>query len=202
MTHGSSRQNGADERWRGFEAITGAIGKILIPGLIALVGWRFAASIKQREIGASFVQLSIDILEAVPDERPPGLTEWSMDIIDKYSGVDLSPEARRSLTQGPIRMPLELAPEERHIVSVTPTEDGTFSLKGIGSAVIHVTAVGSDGVTGLRIEIPAGAVFESSKAEVGHLFNLTWPDGGKAVVKLKAVDPRTREAIFSIIVPG
>lgn len=195
----SSGGNGND-RWRGFEAVSGAIAKVLIPALIALVGWWFTAAIKQREIGATFVQLSIDILEEAPDKRPPGLTEWSMDIIDKYSGVDLSPAARDALAQGRLRVPLQLAPNERHVTSVTADDEGSFSLEGIGSAVIRVAGVGVDGVSGLRIEASSGMVVTRERLQVGDLVHLTWPNGRGAVVKLKAVDPRTGEAIFSISV--
>jgi len=190
----------ADRSFRKTEVVTGAVAKILIPLLIALVGWWYSSAIKQQEIGATFVQLSIDILEEPPDDRPPGLTEWAMDVVDEYSGVRLGPQAREELKQRPLRFGLELAPEEQHVISVTPTEEGSFSLKDLGSAVIQVERVDASGVAGLRIETSSGTTIESDRAQVGDLFPLKWPNGGEAIVKLKEIKQQTDEAIFSISV--
>lgn len=197
MTTESSSDDteGGGRKYPKTELLISAVGKILIPALIALVGWRYSSAIKQQEVGGSFVQLSLEILEEPPAARPPGLTDWAMNIVDEYSGVKLGADARAALRQVPLRV-------RRHVVSVTPSEEGSFSLKGIGSGTIRVNEVTSEGVTGLRIDAAPGVVIDREKAKVGDLFPLKWPGGGQAIVELEAIDTRTGEAFFSVIVPG
>jgi len=79
------------------KALSTAAATILIPVAIAFVGNSFSQATKEREIEASFVELSIEILREPPSgdsENPSAIRSWAIDVINEYSGVAITDEAR------------------------------------------------------------------------------------------------------------
>jgi hypothetical protein len=75
---------------------------LLIPLAIAFVGNVYSQAIKEREVQGEFVKLSVDILKQPPTEGTKSLREWAIRVINRYSGVSLSEEAKRELETVPL----------------------------------------------------------------------------------------------------
>ncbi|MBT8288770.1 MAG: hypothetical protein KJO00_12175, partial [Bacteroidia bacterium] len=78
-----------------------SIAAIGIPVVIALVGHNYTDAIKEREIQARFVEIAIEILSEPIDSSNSkrNLREWSVDVINQYSGVKLDTSASRDLIE-------------------------------------------------------------------------------------------------------
>ena len=174
--------------------ITGAVAKIVIPIVIAYVGWAYSSAIKEQEFGATYVQLSLKILEQAPDERPAGLTTWAMDVVDHYSGVKLDPKARKELAETPLFL------QERAVIAVTSSDRGEVALDEIGSAVLEVSGIEADAVTGLEVVTTPGLSAGWGRVAVHTTVPIRWSNGHLAFVRLRGTDPATGKAYFSILV--
>lgn len=75
---------------------------LLIPLAIAFVGNVYSHAIKEREVQGEFVKLSVDILKQTPTEETKNLREWAIKVINKYSGISLSEEAKKELENVPL----------------------------------------------------------------------------------------------------
>jgi len=62
---------------------------------------------KRDEVQSRFVELSLDILKASPSADNQGLRQWATTVVDTYSGVKLSPQARKELREAPLLEPTE-----------------------------------------------------------------------------------------------
>jgi len=184
---------GAPYRWTSL--LGGLIAKILIPLVIALVGWSYSSAIKEQEVGATYVKLSLEILEQLPRNRPQGLDEWAMDVIDRYSGVPLSAEARNALTQVPLFY------QDLASIWVKSGEQGQFELEGIGRGEISVERVGPDGVEGFRAETSFGSPVARDHLSRGESVVLGGKDGQEISVRLLSSGSADGAASFAILAP-
>ena len=76
---------------------TPLIATVVIPLVLAFIGNQYTSAIKNREVEAKFVALAVDILKQEPSEENRNVREWATKILDKYSGVELSDQARIDL---------------------------------------------------------------------------------------------------------
>lgn len=194
MTDRSPSMDPGGPAYRWFGLVSGAIAKIVIPLVVAYVGWAYSSAIKEQEFGATYVQLSLKILEQAPDERPAGLATWAMDVVDHYSGVKLDSRARKELAETPLFL------RERAIIVVTPTEKGEFALEQIGSAVLEISSVEADAVSGLQIVTTPGLAARWGHVPVHATLPVRWSNGRMAFVRLRGTDAETGKARFSVLV--
>lgn len=82
------------DNWEKIKISSGAIAAILIPIIIVYVGNSYSTAIKEREVQGKFVELAVDILKSKPEEKTEKIRSWSVDIIDKYSGITMKQDAR------------------------------------------------------------------------------------------------------------
>lgn len=70
-----------------------------VSAIIAAIifGQIISSSIKNRELGLSYVQLATGILRSEPSEDTKHLRNWAVDIINEYSKVKLNEEAKNEL---------------------------------------------------------------------------------------------------------
>jgi hypothetical protein len=195
MPSSSPDSSGPGVPYRWTSLIGGLIAKILIPIVIAWVGWSYSSAIKEQEVGATYVKLSLDILEEFPSNRPQGLDEWAMDVIDRYSGVPLSAEARRALTEVPLFY------QELARIGVTAAERGQFEIEGIGRGEIEVKSVGPDGVDGFRAQTSFGSPVARNRLTRGESVALGGKDGLEVFVRLLSTDSKNSAAAFAILAP-
>lgn len=82
-------------------AISGFGAALLIPLAVAYLGNQYTAAMKNQEIQARFVELALNILKEAPaeDNHDQDIREWSVKIVENYSGVPLSADARERLIQ-------------------------------------------------------------------------------------------------------
>jgi hypothetical protein len=88
---------------------------------IALVGTLVTAnytySSRNRELDIELVKLGVNILRADPKEtQTQGAREWAIDVIQKFSGVPFSPDARKEL----LGNKLNLAGSSSFLQSILP----------------------------------------------------------------------------------
>lgn len=86
-------------RWKKIQVITGLIGTILVPFVAAYIGNSINQSIKNNELGLSYVQLAVGILREQPKPETENLRKWAIEVVNNYSAVDLPEEARLELKQ-------------------------------------------------------------------------------------------------------
>lgn len=69
------------------------LSMILLPFLIFIIIYQFAGNIHRTE----YIQLSIAILSEMPDSNKYELRAWAIEILGKYSRVDLPQSVKESL---------------------------------------------------------------------------------------------------------
>ena len=70
---------------------------MVIPVIVAYIGYTYTQTIKEREIQGRFVELAVDILRDEPKTENKALRLWGTQIINKYSGIQLTKELKDDL---------------------------------------------------------------------------------------------------------
>ncbi len=83
--------------WEKLKIISGLIAAVIIPLVIAYIGNTYTSAIKERELQGKFVELAVAILREKPSQETNDLRTWATQVIDKYSGVPMSDEAKTEL---------------------------------------------------------------------------------------------------------
>lgn len=80
-----------------------AIAIVVVPIVTAFatayIGGQYALASTRTDTGARMVELAANILREPPKEQAVDVREWAMDVLDRYSGVPISPQARNALTK-------------------------------------------------------------------------------------------------------
>jgi hypothetical protein len=79
------------------KTIANIIGILAIPIVSLIIGNNYTQAIKEREIQGKFVELAVNILNNVPTEDNKNIRNWSIDVINEYSGVKINKETRTEL---------------------------------------------------------------------------------------------------------
>jgi len=79
-----------------------ALSAVLVPVVIAWVGWNYTRAISEREVEAKFVELGVSILQAPPDEASVNLRKWATEVLNRYSGVKLDEKTIEELQNVPL----------------------------------------------------------------------------------------------------
>lgn len=80
-------------------ALSGAVAAVLIPIVLAIVGNGYTTAIKEREIQGRFVELALNILKDEPAKENENVRKWAVQVVNAYSGVQLSAAAENDLVQ-------------------------------------------------------------------------------------------------------
>lgn len=86
--------------WSKFRDFATGGSLLLIPLVVAGIGYMIDLSTKDRDVRIKTVQIAISVLKEEPDVKDAHdsvLRSWAMDVIDQYSGVPLPPGARKEL---------------------------------------------------------------------------------------------------------
>jgi len=121
MTEKASTEKAATKPW--WESASVALAALLVPVVVAVVGSSFSSAVTNREIDIRFVELAVDILQEEPDEESRGLRDWAIDVIDEYSGIQMSDEARESLQEDALPLSLLSSMPRSLIRRVTLVEE-------------------------------------------------------------------------------
>jgi len=85
--------------WERLKILSGAVAAVVIPVVVAYVGNEYSTALKERELQGRFVELAVDILREEPDKEHSELRKWAASVIDTYSGVKLTDDARSELVE-------------------------------------------------------------------------------------------------------
>jgi|SRR4029450_13259267 hypothetical protein len=83
--------------WEKARTMSAILAAVVIPVAVALVGNWYATALKEREIQVRYVELAVSILSQKPTQENSQLRLWAVDVIDFYSAVKLSKDARLEL---------------------------------------------------------------------------------------------------------
>ena len=83
--------------WEKLKILATAFSIIVTPIVIAWIGSEYNSGIKDREVQGNFVELAVSILNQEPNDDNKNIREWAVEIINKYSGVELKSEAKDDL---------------------------------------------------------------------------------------------------------
>lgn len=85
--------------WDKIQVMGIAVGAVALPIVVAFIGNSFSSATKEKEIKLKTVEIAVDILSQDPNTNShlPYLREWALKVVDQYSGIPLSEEARREL---------------------------------------------------------------------------------------------------------
>ncbi len=84
-------------RWEKLKVLSVAIASLAIPLVVAVLGSTYSKDQKDKEIGARYVELAVGILRSEPSPQSKALRSWAISVIDHYSQLPLSKEAKAEL---------------------------------------------------------------------------------------------------------
>lgn len=68
---------------------------------VALVGYLLSADVKVQEVEVKYVELAVGILKEPKDKTEPSVRQWAIDIVNEYSGVEMSEMTKNALLEKP-----------------------------------------------------------------------------------------------------
>jgi len=197
MTDGPPDRTGVAERWAKIASM------LLIPLVIAIVGWMVSTAQSRSEVNAQYVELAIDIMtsDASNDPGARALRDWAVKIISSKSGVSMTREAKSYLQEHvpgfvgrrnanqlagggepepvkvAVRAPTDAGQDEAAFTLLRVTESGTEEVEA-GTAPIELTLEpGVYRVVSKRRDGRAGA---ATDVEVTRLTSQIWVPGPPA----------------------
>lgn len=84
--------------------ITQMVSMLLIPLVIAFIGWRVQKSISDSNTQKDYIAIAVNILNDPMRVNEPDLKKWATNIIVKYSPIEFTPEAKSQLSPDMIHM--------------------------------------------------------------------------------------------------
>lgn len=79
--------------------LTTVLASIAIPLVVFFVGENIKGSVKNKELEAKYVEISVEILKEAPRQETESLRSWAIENINKYAEIKLSEEAKKELTE-------------------------------------------------------------------------------------------------------
>ena len=87
----------AEEKKKDIWDKASVLAALLVPIVIALVGHAYTSALKEAEIRVKYTELAISILKEKPAQDTKDVRAWSVDVINKYSGVPMDANVRKQL---------------------------------------------------------------------------------------------------------
>lgn len=107
-----------------FKNVVTGLAALAVPIAVAVVGHIYAAAAKDKDVGIRFVELAINILSKEPTSADANVRRWAIRVLDKYSDVQISQEARQDIIE---RVPLPVSPPK---IVDTPLPEGSRATTG------------------------------------------------------------------------
>src|SRR6266849_995496 len=92
------------DAWDRAQILLTSVAALLVPVVLAIIGYVYNSAQKQKELGNRLVELSVNILKVDPGSsaQPAGLRIWAMDLLERHSDVPIPGDVRSSLLKGPL----------------------------------------------------------------------------------------------------
>ena len=97
------------DAWDKFQILSFAL---IIPFVLGFCGMKIDQTLKEREIGAKYIEIATGILRDKPSEDTLALRTWAIDVVQKYSPVPLTREAVEELRQTALPVKYYLTDEQ------------------------------------------------------------------------------------------
>lgn len=116
--------------WEKAKVVSGMAAAILVPVAIAGLGYFSEQASKKRDLGARMVELALTVVQRPTDTEEPeeavkdDLHSWALDLLEKYSEVEMGETARRQIRARGI------PPEAQRIIVSVPCEPATGECRG------------------------------------------------------------------------
>lgn len=88
--------------WKKAQTVSTIIASVLIPIVIAFIGHIVNQSIKNNELSLSYIELAVGILKDEPKPGTENLRAWAIDVVNNYSSVKLTTDAKKELRERPL----------------------------------------------------------------------------------------------------
>ena len=96
----SDRRTALGPGWQIFFGIGDLVAKLLIPLVIACVGWQIKESVARTQVGPAYVDLALDTIAQDPLTQPAEARVWAVDTLQENSPVRLEDAFARRLKAG------------------------------------------------------------------------------------------------------
>ncbi|EPW5502306.1 TPA: hypothetical protein RQK06_004283 [Vibrio vulnificus] len=183
------------ENWEKLRITSSAIAAIVIPIVLLFVGNEFTTATKERELQGKFVELAAQILREAPREETTNLRQWATDVINLYSGVQLSEQAQRDLIEQTSFPTVSAVPPKKYFGVVFGAD------KDLESAKYEVDTAGPKvGVAGAEIYLRKGmyrsVAVVDSRSEAAEVLQFAKDRRDDSyVVEMKAWCPNPRKDV-------
>ena len=85
------------------------VATVVIPCVVAWVGWLVKDAVSDRNVSLEFVKLSVSVLTKGESVAVPELRKWAVELLNEYSSVKLPEELSKGLENGTVTL-LECPP--------------------------------------------------------------------------------------------
>ena len=110
--------------WQKVTVLSGALAAVLIPVVLAVIGFMTSTALKDREVHGKFVELAVTILQEPPMPENRSVRKWAIEVLGRYSGVPLEGEAEATL-------------QERTVLPALPAAAGAASVDRASAAALE-----------------------------------------------------------------
>lgn len=169
-----------------------AIGSILLPLSLALVGYIVSSNLKNREINAEYFKLAVDILKnSEPNHSPDGMQLYAFNILKSLSPVPTPPALEASLAGRVLK-------KDQYTSGEGFGGGCSIRLESTDYDPIYIYVDGElRAITPVTIEIPEGNHNIEFRTEAGKPIckeNVTLSEQQRTNIK---IDPKTQKAVIS-----
>jgi hypothetical protein len=169
-----------------------AIGSILLPISLAIVGYIVSSNLKNREINAEYFKLAVDILKnSEPNHSPDGMQLYAFNILKSLSPVPTPPALEASLVGRVLK-------KDRYTSGEGFGDECSIRLESTDYDPIYIYVDGElRAITPVTIEIPEGNHNIEFRTEAGKPIckeNVTLNEQQRTNIK---IDPKTQKTVVS-----
>jgi hypothetical protein len=87
------------DQWDKIKVMSGAVASLAIPLAVVWVSTQQANAATERQMQGRFVEVAVTILQSSPTQDNEGIRSWALEIIDRYSGIPLTPAQKEDLRE-------------------------------------------------------------------------------------------------------
>jgi len=144
-------------KWDEWEKIAKTLSLVAIPVILAVLGYFFQQSLKEKDVSKDYVELAITILTKTDQSKvAPSIRSWAVDLLNQNSPTKFPDEVSRRLKAGDVSLTETLdaiASGSSGGMAVSPDgqriavggEDGTINLWDGGTGALRVILRGHEG---------------------------------------------------------
>jgi hypothetical protein len=92
------RSDAKRDVWDKLQVTAVSTAAVAVPVALALIGYEFNSAIKDKDVRVKTVEIAINVLIQDPQTiKTPHLRDWAINVVDRYSGIQLEKAATEEL---------------------------------------------------------------------------------------------------------